>query len=497
MRAEEKGMSAMPEDAGLRRSLRFVVIAWTFGAVWLYITTGAVLTRYAQLLNLTNFGYGLLAALPFAATLIQLPTSYFIERFGHLKKVFILAGIVHRATWLLTALVPWVMPRSLWGTGLLFFVFFSAMLNHVATPVWYAWMGDLVPAGIRGRYFSRRAQLGQVVGLVVTIAIGMVLDRAGANGVDVLRKTISIALAISAVAGMMDFILFIPVRAPAAHKPNPEVRLWAMIREPLRDRNFLRFMGFTATMTFATGYVGQFLWLYVFDVVHLSNTQANTMLVVIPLVVTMISLSVWGKLIDRFGRKPILTICGLTVVAGGLAWVFITRSAWWPGYLVVMIATFAWPGIDLANFNILLGMSESLTGRRHSTAYIAVANVVVAMAGVLSGLFGGAVAQWMGAWRGSFLGWPLTYHGVLFLISGVLRMVALVWLIGLEDKKASGTRETLKYMGETVYSNLQQAVVVPVRFVMRVGIWTYKLNPVRTFPLWRSKWQREKHGSKP
>ena len=42
------------------------MVAWIFGAAWLYLTTGAVFTRFAKLLNMPAFGYGVLAALPFA-----------------------------------------------------------------------------------------------------------------------------------------------------------------------------------------------------------------------------------------------------------------------------------------------------------------------------------------------------------------------------------------------------------------------------------------------
>ena len=72
------------------------MVAWTFGAAWLYLTTGAVFTRYAKLLHMPAFGYGLLAAVPFAGALMQLPVSYFITRYGHRKSIFITVGAFHR-----------------------------------------------------------------------------------------------------------------------------------------------------------------------------------------------------------------------------------------------------------------------------------------------------------------------------------------------------------------------------------------------------------------
>ena len=62
-----------------RRALRMVLVSWLFGAAWAFIASGAILTRYAKFLGLSAFGFGVLAALPYAGALAQLPTSYFLE----------------------------------------------------------------------------------------------------------------------------------------------------------------------------------------------------------------------------------------------------------------------------------------------------------------------------------------------------------------------------------------------------------------------------------
>ena len=69
----------IPEgDDSLRQALRLVFAAWFFGAAWLSLVSGAALTRYAQLVHLPPFGFGLLAALGFAAALAQVASSYFL-----------------------------------------------------------------------------------------------------------------------------------------------------------------------------------------------------------------------------------------------------------------------------------------------------------------------------------------------------------------------------------------------------------------------------------
>jgi MFS family permease len=471
-------MNEVPESrkSALRHSLRMVVLAWVFGAGWMYITTGAAVTRFAKLLAMPKFGFGILAAIPFASALIQLPTSYFIERYGHRKGFFITTGVIHRGLWTVVAFIPWLLPKTMQWQGFLLVIAVSWVFGQMPVPIWVSWMADLVPGRIRGRYFSRRSQIGQIIGLVVTICVGVVLDRAEIIGPKALLRTASIALLVGGVLGTIDFFSFFPVMEFHRPKPNPEISLGQIVHAPLRDRNFWRFLGFTATLTFSVGYVNQFIWLYLFDVAGMSNTQANTMLVSVPLVIFLVSYPIWGKLTDRFGRKPILIIAGLLFAPGAIAWIFVTKQHWIAGYACAMIATAAWPGIDVANFNILLKLSEATDNTKGTRGYVAINSAVSALAGILSGLFGGIVAERLGDWTGSLAGWPLTYHGVLFIISTGIRVLSVVWLIDLVDEGSATPRVALRYMGTNLYSNIQQGVYIPGRLLWQIGRWTYKLK---------------------
>ncbi len=478
----------------LRWALRRVAQAWLFGATWMYIVTGATLTRYAKLLNVSAFGFGLMAALPFAGALMQLPASYFIERYGHRKLIFIGAGIIHRGLWIAAAAIPWLAPPAWWGPILIGLLAVSWATGHMLGPIWVSWMADLVPARIRGRYFSRRTQIGQFVGIIITVIIGEVLDIAELRGESALRTTAAVALALAGLSGIADMFHFFQMPELSPKPPDPSVSVWQLIREPLLDRQFRYFLGFTATMTFAIGYVGQFCWLYLFDVVGVSNTRANVLLVFVPLVVQMLSFPIWGQVLDRMGCKPVLILAGLVTVPGSVAWVFVTSETWLPAYIVIMIVTAAWPGVELANFNLLLSIGDQQhgSGRRKSSGYAAVNSTVAALAGVLSGLFGGAVAQALNGWRTTILGWTVTYHGVLFLISGGLRVLALLWLTRLEGHGTQSTRAAFRYLGSHVFSNVQQAIFIPGRLLASLGRWTFTFD--QTGPSFR--WLRGRRGGR-
>jgi MFS family permease len=378
-------------------------------------------------------------------------------------------GIVGRSIWIGLAVIPWVLPRHWWPAALVTGTAGAMLLLNLGGPAWMNWAADLIPAPVRGRYMSRRIRLGQGIGLITTLLIGFGLDRSSSLAPDDLRNAISVAYIVAAAFGVIDFLWHMPVRL--ADPPRRERKsMRRLLSEPLADRNFRWFLGFTAMMTFAVGYVGQFANLYVIEFIAIDSSSRylliNTMMVAIPLLVMMLTLPIWGRLMDRFGRRPVMLIAGVLIAHGGASWIFVTPHNWWFGYITVIIATAAWPAIEVGNFNIMLSLADSKEGTRSGTAYVAVNSVVVAIAGTLSGLFAGSLAEMIGPqWRGSIFGFPLTYHGVLLIISGGLRLVALLFLAKVEEPGSARTRDAARYLIGGLYSNVQQAVFAPSRMV--------------------------------
>lgn len=458
---------------GRREILRRILVAWIFGAAWQSMTTGATLTRFAKGIHLSEFGFGLLAAIPFLAAFMQLPASFIIERYGHRMRVFLIANLIHRSLWLVIAAIPWLLPREQQPLGLITLMLLSSTSQSASSPAWYSWLSDVVPSRIRGRYLSRRTQAGQIVSLILTVVVGAILDMAEASSGMALGRAVSVILALAAVAGIVDILFFVTIPDPGAHTKKQGLHWRELFAEPLQNRSFRRYLMFTGMITFSVGIMGQFTWLYVFDVVHLSNIQANMMLVTAPMIVAMFAVPFWGRMIDKLGRKPVAMIATACVIHGGVVWAVIREGSIMPGYLGILTAAFAWPGVDLASYNILLGLVRKKRGGGQNTAYVALNSVMVAAAGTASGLLGGLLGMWLKDWRGDFLGLPMTYHCILFGMSMVFRILALLSVRGIEDPRAFTARQAIQYMAADMYSNLQSVLMVPVRLA---GRWSYKVK---------------------
>ena len=474
--------------AALRRQLNWITAAWVFGSVWMWTISGAAMTQFARGLGLPDAGFGLLAALPFLGTLFQLPASWWLESRGGRKAMFIVSLTLARALWVAVALIPWVLadasPTARWGT-MLVLIGLSWLLGHLGTPAFMSWLSDLVPRRVRGRYMGLRNAVSMPVALVATLGVGWWLatveGRGGAVEAELLRVT-SLLIGVAGVLGVIDILCFLCVRDPVPRVRKREPEAWGkMLWSPLQDRNFRRYLLYNFTLMLATGFLGQYVWLFVFDEAGLSALQANLLLVAVPMLLRAAAYPVWGRLVDRLGKKPVIMLAGSLFVVGPVGWFLVGPDRLWLGYALTMISPLSWPGLEVANFNVLLGLAETKKGRTGGSAYVAVNAIVVGVGGALSGLIGAVVAGALPAVRWEWTLGPgfvvvVTYHGVLFLISMALRVAALIWAVGMEEPRAVGTRESLRYVSVSLYSNVVQGLFMPGRVIGRAWSWSYKLR---------------------
>jgi MFS family permease len=276
----------------------------------------------------------------------------------------------------------------------------------------------------------------------------------------------------AAVFGIADIAMFQFVHDPG-RPPKTGSGLLRAMGTPLKDRQFVVFGAFVATLTFAVSFMGQFATLYLAERVYVGTrassfgTGAQLMLVVMPMAAQLLVLPAWGAAADRMGKKPILAIAALGMVPIGIGWCFLSPSNIWLGYVLSFAGAVLWTGVEVANFNLVIEMSGR-GGEQGGSAYVAVNTVVVNVAGCLGGLSAGVIAQvfrdanWTPGWGFK----TFTYYDVLFLMSGLLRLAAVaVFLPFLHEPTAGRTGEALRFVTAGIYNNLFNAVLQPVRLL--------------------------------
>ena len=405
------------DPSPLQRDLRVVTLAWAFGSAWLWIVSGAVMTRFVKAAGMPDWGFGFLAAIPFLGALSQLPASWWINARGGRRTLFLVLGSVGRAGFTAAAALPWLLPESVpaWpGVVALLLLAWSCM--QATGPAWMNWMSDLIPRRIRGRYFARRANLVTPVALVASLGSAWLLD-ASAGG-DAGRGAALGAHFGDGGAGRRAGGGRHPA-VPAGGGPRTRGRRSTANGRPSGGRTSSRrfgtrtsatFWGSTSASRWRRPSSGRYLWLYVLDAergLGWSNLKANFLIIAVPMVLALFTRPWWGRMCDRRGKKPVVLLSGFLACFGAVGWGIMTPELFWPGYLVVLLTTMAWPGLELANFNFLLEFSRDADRSRRDergagAQAAAILSVATAAAGGLSGLIGGVVA-------GTFRDWSLPW----------------------------------------------------------------------------------------
>ncbi len=494
----------------------------------MWTVNGAAMTRFAKGLGTPDWAFGIMAALPFVGAFFQLPASYIQERWGHRKALFMFTATTHRLMWVLVAAVPWLPGIDGYRWQIMIGVLaVNWAMGSAAGPAWMSWMADVIPRKIRGRYFGLRNRIGQSIGVITTLCIALILDHSqrGVAPSDATHRTLvvtSFLLALAGLFGALDIQSFARVRDNQGRPPAPRMKVLPMLAGPWRDPFFRRFLAYNFTLTLAIAFIGQYVWLYVLDVLKMDNFQAHLLIIALPLLVQLTAYPIWGGLMDRLGKKPVLLICGSFMVFGAVGWLmmgpdaaddwqrFVADRDWhgmgrgligydWSwrsriGYLMILMTTAAWPGVEVANFNMLLDMSggsrraekaaakegqEDEKAATGGTAYIAINSIAVAIGGTISGLMASSLTGLLKDRMVDLppiLGIVLTYHGVLFGISTLLRAVAMGLATGLHEPTATGTRAALQFMTGMMYSNVREAVSLPTRIVGRAYRWSFLLS---------------------
>jgi MFS family permease len=184
--------------------------------------------------------------------------------------------------------------------------------------------------------------------------------------------------------------------------------------------------------------------------------------------------SVWGIAADRMGKKPVLALASLGLVPVGLGWIAMTEHRVWLGYLLSGLGGALWAGVEIANLNLVLELSSGEDGQEPDSSFIAVNSVIINVAGFLGGIASGWIAQ-----RLAHLHWQpiaafkaFTFYDVLFALSGILRLLAVVvFLPHLKEPTARPAREALQFMSGNIYNNLFNAILQPLRMARIAANW--------------------------
>ncbi|MHB8898913.1 MAG: MFS transporter [Thermoguttaceae bacterium] len=384
-----------------------------------------------------GLGIGMILAAPQIAGLLRLAAPGLIRRVGQRKRFC-------QAAYLMSVIVLALLPASIAAGRLLTPAVGLAalvatwciyhLLEYLATVALWAWLGDLVPLRIRGRFLGRRERwmvTGQAVGMLaaglLTTTVGRVWPEAPrwlAYVVSAEAGVIFLGLALVPLAGMPD-----PKERTEAVAGKPRTR--SALLTPLADPRFRRLIYFGCWFSFFNGLTQSAQYMYPARVLAISLGFMLVLKMGMRVGQLAISPSM-GRLADRLGNRPVMLVTLPIVAAGPLFYFLATPDRW---YWIVggWVAWIAYAGINVCLPNLMLKLAPTDDKASYIASFHAISGLSTAASTLLGGILLDRFLDFELAIPG---GGQLDFYQCSFLFGWLSRTMGVLLLLGIRERPA-------------------------------------------------------------
>lgn len=418
--------------------------------IYLQLTTSPATVQFARALGGNSLHIGILGALPTAMLFMQFVAGVLVNRITYRRRLWMTIGIMQRLVMLPAALGPTLwpdMPAGFWIWTLVGLTAVNYAMADFCHPLWMSWMGDYLPKQGLSRFWGRR-HLWMHWSAAAALGSAAVYVSGHPDGI---KPAFAVLGSIAAVCGIVDLLFFLKIDEPPV-QPAPSPRLRDIVAAPFQQRPFRRFIGFTCFWHFAamTGapFISLFLLEYVrMDLFHVMLLWATSW------IGGALTAGRMGWLADKFGHRPLLVLTIAFKSTLMIALLFVPANptiAFWMLIPVFMLDAQLNAGIAIAQHGFLLSYSPS--GNR--AMYIAAGTAIAGMVGGATSIGSGFLLRSIANWDFSFLAVGVSHFHVLFSISVLLRLLASVLVLIVEEPDATQTGAVVKHLWQAAQRRL-------------------------------------------
>jgi len=452
------------------------------------ITTSGFLTAFALALGANNLQIGILAALPFMMQTLQLPSIWLVERFRRRKTIALMTWVPAQLLWFPIALIPFFIkaPSALAISLLLTFMAMRGLFAAVSNCSWNGWIRDLIPQRMLGQVFSRRLLLSTVVAVIFSLG--------AAFFVDIWQERVTGQSSIMGYTYVLLFgALFIGMASPVfmALMPEPLMQpvigsqpsIWARLSAPIRDRNFRQLIQFLLFWGFASNLAIPFFAVYMLKRLGLPLSWVIAFSILSQLF-NILFLRVWGRLVDRFGSKAVLSLCASLYLLVIFGWIFTTMPERYVLTIPLLVVLHAFAGIANAGVTLTVAtIGLKLSPKGEATSYLAGASLATNIGAGLGPIAGGSIADFFSTRQLDLtVTWtdPTTLMQVsAFNIVGLEFLFGIAFILGLIT---ISTLTTIREEGEASREVILESLMFPTREISRPMSSVPGYNLLSNFP---------------
>ncbi|MFX0024621.1 MAG: MFS transporter [Candidatus Hermodarchaeota archaeon] len=395
---------------------------------------------FSLYINSSLFQVGLISSLGNLVSPIgQMIGSYQIEK--KTRKSVLLRGILGQVSiWPFFIVIALLFQFNIFQLSLtwiliLFFLIYM-LFAGIMTPPWFSLMGDIVPENNRGKYFAKRNLITQSISIIGIILLSFILDWFGFK--NILYCGFILIFLFGFITRLISALLYTKHYYPPFNfEQSDHVKTSQFIKE-IPKSNFGIFTLFISLLTFGQWIAKPFFSVYMltqlgfdyslFMIVNLSSTLVG--LIFFPLL---------GRLSDQFGNVLLLRIGSIIIPFLPIFWIiYISPLHIFLG--IQILSGIGWTAFNLATSNFIY---DNIPSKQRSK-YIAIYNSLIGLA-MIGGSFIGSIL--IGIIEFSFMS---SYH-FIFLISGILRLLVILGLIGKIKEVRVTTKPILNVKNLSIY----------------------------------------------
>lgn len=437
--SEHKQAAHLPAPI-IERAVRLSYIQAMLVAVYGASTGGMFIIGYALQLGASEVQLGLMSTIPMLCIGVQLLSAAVIERGASRRRLTAVSSLINALCWAGIIIIPYLFPAATANVkvGILIGIITVATLfAYLAGNARASWVGDLIPSSFRGTFFGKITMYAGIVGAVFAVIEGFFLDGVKAMGLG----AFSLLFGFGMLFGLATAMLFFPqADVPIVTAGEERQPLWTHIRATFANRRLLRVMLY-ATLWSGTVIAGPFYTAYMLK--YLGMPFKGMALVNTPAVLTMLIASpFWGRIVDRYGCRPVLILCTLYFIPLPLLWI------WFTSPLIVysvaiplnLIGGVAIAGISVALSTLVYKVTPAAGRAVQLAIYSIVVTLLVAPLPTLGGSLPGIVNQ---AWHA--LGHAGTVDIRVAIVASMPFFLAAAFAArGIQEDDSGHTRDMIR-----------------------------------------------------
>jgi MFS family permease len=452
------------------------------------ITTSGFFAAFALALGANNLQIGILAAIPFIMQTLQIPSIWLVEKFRKRKAIALITWLPAQLLWFPIALIPIFIktPSGMAISVLLMLMAIRGLLVAISSCSWNGWIRDLLPQTILGRIFSKRLILSVLAGATLSLGAAVFVDywRAQAPYENAILGYTYVLLFGALFLGMASPVFMSLMPEPLMQSMlGPQPSTWKKLVTPFRDRNFRQLIQFLFSWTFASNLAIPFFAVFMLRRLGLSISLVIALSILSQLF-NIFFLRVWGRFVDRFGNKPVLSLCSSLYLLVIFSWIFTTMPERYFFTVPLLVILHIFAGIANAGVTLSLGtIGLKLAPQGEATSYLAGASLATNLGTGLGPLCGGLLAEYFSERQLNLtFTWtsPLDYVQISALnILGLDFLFLIAFITGL---MTLGILATIREKGEVSREVILESLMLPTREISRPMSSVPAYNLFSSFP---------------